>query len=168
MPLLDEKGLKQDNWLTPDTSENADLSNVIIPWEQAETLLQTSNQKIAISIKNNLSIEKLIPFLSSLSLISIEFPIFSDGRGFSQAKALRNSGFKGIIRAKGPLIPDQFAFALSSGFDEVDIPDETLKRQPEAQWVKALTSISHGYQTQFNGKATIFDMRRANRHTKSQ
>ena len=66
---------------------------------------------------------------------------FSDGRGFSIGRALRDQGYKGTLRASGALIPDQFAFALDCGFDEVEIGDAQAARQPEAQWLQALTTI---------------------------
>jgi len=38
------------------------------------------------------------------------------------------------IRAQGPLISDQFRYALSCGFDEVEIDAEIAARQPESHW----------------------------------
>jgi uncharacterized protein (DUF934 family) len=45
-------------------------------------------------------------------------------------------GYKGRLRAAGPLIADQFRFARRVGFDEVELPDEVAQRQPEAQWLE--------------------------------
>lgn len=79
-------------------------------------------------------------------LIAIAFPVFTDGRGFSLATALREAGYRGRLRASGELIPDQFAFALDSGFDEVEISDERLARQPLEQWLAARDAITVSYQ----------------------
>lgn len=78
--------------------------------------------------------------------IAIAFPAFSDGRGFSLARALREAGYGGRLRASGELIPDQFAFALDCGFDEVEISDERLARQPVEQWLAARDAITVSYQ----------------------
>lgn len=59
--------------------------------------------------------------LSGVKSISIRFPSFSDGRGFSIARALRRRGFAGRLEAKGALIADQYALARRVGFDEVEI-----------------------------------------------
>ena len=68
-------------------------------------------------------------------LIAIDFPSFSDGRGFSLARRLRELGFKGRLRASGRLIADQYAMARRVGFDEVEIPAALSRRQPAPQWL---------------------------------
>lgn len=94
--------------------------------------------------------------------IAIAFPAFTDGRGFSLARALRQAGYRGRLRAVGELIPDQFAFALDCGFDEIEISAERLARQPVEQWLAALGAITVAYQP--NARVTdIFAQRRAAR-----
>lgn len=78
--------------------------------------------------------------------LAIAFPAFTDGRGFSLAKALRGAGYRGRLRASGELIPEQFPFALDCGFDEVEISDERLARQPVEQWLAARDAITVSYQ----------------------
>ena len=51
--------------------------------------------------------------------IDIEFDTFKDGRGFSLAAMLRAQGFAGVLRAVGPLLPDQEEALKRVGFDEV-------------------------------------------------
>jgi len=75
--------------------------------------------------------------------IAIAFPSFTDGRGFSLARLLRERhGFKGEIRAVGHLIPDHGQFLLRSGFDTAEIVD------PDAVeiWKASLERIRHNYQ----------------------
>lgn len=78
--------------------------------------------------------------------LAIAFPAFTDGRGFTLARALRQAGYRGRLRASGDLIPDQFAFALDCGFDEIEISDERLARQPVEQWLAARDAITLSYQ----------------------
>lgn len=99
---------------------------------------------------------------SGADAIAIAFPAFTDGRGFSVAAALRNAGYTGRLRASGELIPEQFPFALDCGFDEVEISNERLARQPVEQWLAALDAIDVAYQP--NERVTdIFARRRAAR-----
>ncbi|MBK4216308.1 DUF934 domain-containing protein [Paracoccus caeni] len=70
-----------------------------------------------------------------LTLIGIDFPSFSDGRGFSLARRLRSLGYTGTLRAEGRLIADQYAMARRVGFDEVSVAPDIAERQPEAQWL---------------------------------
>lgn len=78
--------------------------------------------------------EELVDHLHR-DLIGIDFPAFTDGRGFSLARRLRELGFQGRLRATGRLIADQYAMARRVGFDEVQIPVDIAARQPEAQWL---------------------------------
>lgn len=72
--------------------------------------------------------------LDGLKLIRVAFPAFNDGRAFTIARRLRMMGYKGRLRAKGPVIADQYAMTRRVGFDEVEIPDEIAARQPAEQW----------------------------------
>lgn len=75
--------------------------------------------------------------------IAILFPSFSDGRGFSLARILRDRlGFGGEIRAVGTLIPDQAQFLLRSGFDTAEIADPGATET----WKTSLKIIGHNYQ----------------------
>ncbi|MFN3275113.1 MAG: DUF934 domain-containing protein [Paracoccus sp. (in: a-proteobacteria)] len=67
-------------------------------------------------------------------LIAIDFPAFSDGRGFTLARLLRELGYTGRLRATGRLIADQYAMARRVGFDEVQVAGDIAARQPEDQW----------------------------------
>lgn len=115
----------------------------------------------ALSVENVQDPAALLPLQDRLKLIAISFPTFSDGRGFSLAKALRAQGYRGRLRATGALIPDQFAFALQVGFDEVEISDAQAERQPVGQWLQALTAFHGSYQNGEDGTASILQRRRA-------
>ena len=140
MKLLDRNGWKTSN-LTP------------VPVEEL-------GDGVAMAIPNTYRAADLLPVQGRLELVSIDFPKFSDGRGFSIAKALREQGYKGILRASGALIPDQFAFALHVGFDEVELSDEQAARQPVGQWLHALTLIHDSYQDGEDGVVSILKRRR--------
>ena len=75
--------------------------------------------------------------------IIVESP--SDGRVFSLARALRDSGFLGRLRAYGPLIADQYPLALRCGLDDIQIDDDLASRQGEEQWSDAFGRIEHTY-----------------------
>ena len=81
-------------------------------------------------------------------LIAIDFPSFSDGRGFTLARLLREQGYQGRLRAVGGLIADQYAMARRVGFDEVEIPDELAERQPAGEWVFRADWREHDYRSQ--------------------
>lgn len=164
--LLDRNGEKTDLFQRVPVAEAAGTPHALVPVGGLADALQGrgANAPLGIEIANTQDIDSLKPHLDQLALIAIAFPAFSDGRGFSQAKRLRQAGFAGTLRAVGPLIADQFAYALACGFDEIELPSASAARQPASQWLAALTIISHGYQRGYaTTQATILDQRRAAR-----
>lgn len=89
--------------------------------------------------------------LDGVAMIAVEFPGFSDGRGFTIARALRLMGYPGRLRARGHVLADQYAMARRSGFDEVEIPDDLAVRQPEDQWKARANWQEHDYQARLRG-----------------
>ena len=86
-----------------------------------------------------------------LKLVRVEFPSFSDGRGFTIARVLRRRGYTGKLRAFGHVISDQYAMARRSGFDEVEISDDLAARQPEGEWKFRADWRAHDYQARLRG-----------------
>jgi uncharacterized protein (DUF934 family) len=59
-----------------------------------------------------------VPLLDSIELIAVQFPKFSDGRGYSTAALLRSRhGWRGELRAIGDVLRDQLFFMKRVGFD---------------------------------------------------
>ncbi|MGO8952987.1 MAG: DUF934 domain-containing protein [Rhodomicrobium sp.] len=86
---------------------------------------------------------ELAPYLSQLALIALEFPVFRDGRAYTQARRLRERhGFKGEIRATGDVLRDQFLFMARAGFNAYEVK----KRADAEAFVKALGEFSIRYQ----------------------
>ena len=75
--------------------------------------------------------ERLIPHLSRVTLVEVDFPKFRDGRGFSTARILREAGYTGEIKATGEVLVDLVWFMRRCGFDsfapDVAIDPEVLQ-----------------------------------------
>lgn len=55
--------------------------------------------------------------LARASIVAIEFPKFTDGRGYSMARLLRERyGYKGELRAVGNVLRDQLLYMQRCGF----------------------------------------------------
>jgi len=76
-----------------------------------------------------------LPDVAGVDLVTVAFPAFSDGRGFTLARHLRARGYHGRLRALGHVIADQYTMARRAGFDEVEISDDLAARQPASQWL---------------------------------
>ncbi len=134
MPLLDAKGLTIDDAIlveigaldsTLDNRGPGDRIGVSVPAEADGAIVARDAERA--------------------DLIAITFEKTGNGRIFSLAETLRQRGYRGTIRVVGPLIPDQFAFALACGIDQIEITEEHLARQPLHQWLAAADSISRTY-----------------------
>ena len=84
---------------------------------------------------------------NDIQRVVITFPNFADGRGFTLARLLRLRGYSGALRAKGPIISDQYAIARRSGFDEIAISQAQAVRQPEHDWRFRSNWTAHSYQS---------------------
>lgn len=75
-------------------------------------------------------VELLKEHLQRIQLIVIDFPKYTDGRGYSQARILRTQlGFSGELRAVGDIRPDQLLFMMRAGIDAFEFdtaPDDAL------------------------------------------
>jgi len=167
MPVIVKpSGFHQDSWRHCEAMQSGDI---ILPWEmflEQRDLLNSMGDKpnLGIFIPNTVEATEIKPYFDQIALISIEFPSFVDGRGFSRARRLRNAGFTGIIRAKGNLIADQFDYAIECGIDEVEISDDLAARQPENQWLVMKDTLSLSYQSTFVPEGTsILERRKSNR-----
>ncbi len=89
------------------------------------------------------------------ALIRIAFPSFSDGRGFTLARRLRQAGYTGRLRASGHVLADQYAMARRSGFDEVEIDDALARRHPEEQWRTRADWRAHDYQSRLGKRSSV-------------
>jgi uncharacterized protein (DUF934 family) len=160
MPLLDRSGLIPDLFTRDDSAAAA----IIVPLADLDAALaaRPAGQRIGVDVPNT-AVPTTIPTQAGIDLIAVTFPKFADGRGFSIAKALRETGYTGTLRATGQLLPDQFAFALQCGFDHVEIDDARLARQPEGQWLTALGDVTLSYQSSPDGTPSIFERRKAAR-----
>lgn len=68
--------------------------------------------------------EALVPHLGALQLIAVEFPRFTDGRGRSIARLLRERlGYAGPLRAVGDVAVDQIFALARCGFDQFLLRD---------------------------------------------
>jgi len=105
----------------------------------------------AVSLANTDPVEDLAPHVGRLRLIVLNFPKFSDGRAYSQARLLRGRlGYTGELRATGGVLQDQLPFMLRCGFDSF----ESDQKGFEEALAKARTLFSVVYQPAEDDRAT--------------
>lgn len=157
--LIDRTGEIADRWVRVEAPPLPD-GPVIVPLAM---LGELDHAPLGVDLPNNVDAAEVLPRLGGVALVSVDFPAFNDGRGFSIARRLRALGYAGRLRAAGPVIADQFTYLLECGFDEVEVPEHVALRQPAAMWLAQLGRISSGYQRGRIGRVSILDRRRAAR-----
>lgn len=93
--------------------------------------------------------------LSSIPLIAINFPVFTDGRGFSYARELRQRGYSGEIRAVGAFMRDQLGYLQRCGFNAFDF-DENVNLEAA---LASLGEFSDRYQADVQEREPLFRRR---------
>jgi uncharacterized protein (DUF934 family) len=97
----------------------------------------------AVLIEPVADVRQVAAHLSQLTLIVIDFPKIGEGRGFSQARLLRQRhGYRAELRARGALKRDQIFFLARCGFDSFQLDaSEDLRAA-----IAALGTYSVAYQ----------------------
>ena len=110
----------------------------------------------AVALANTDPVEDLAPHVGRLRLIVLDFPKFSDGRAYSQARLLRGRmGYRGELRATGGVLQDQIAFMLRCGFDSF----ESEQKGFDEALARARTLFSVVYQPTEDGRAPASRLR---------
>jgi uncharacterized protein (DUF934 family) len=96
--------------------------------------------------------------LRRFDLVALDFPKFTDGRAYSQARLLRSRwNFAGEIRATGQVLRDQLAFMRRCGFDAFEIAD----KDAPAAWRRATGEIGVCYQSAADERVPASRLREA-------
>ena len=109
--------------------------------------LEEKTRAPAVLLNPEDDVQLLKEHLGSLQLIAINFPKYTDGRGYSQARILRTQlNFPGEIRALGDVRPDQILFMMRAG-----ITSFQFETQPNEQVVQQiLTRYKANYQPSYS------------------
>jgi uncharacterized protein (DUF934 family) len=110
----------------------------------------------ALTLANTDDVLQLGDRLRGVKLIVLDFPKFTDGRAYSQARLLRERlGYRGGLRATGAVFLDQLPFMLRCGFDSFESDQKGFGQALE----KARTLFSVVYQPVGDGRATAAELR---------
>ncbi|MTI17080.1 DUF934 domain-containing protein [Rhodobacteraceae bacterium RKSG542] len=123
----------EEEWVTVSPDEPLPAGKAIVVsftdfLADAKRFLESSS-KIGVALAPADDAKELEPYLNGLSLVAVDFPQFTDGRGFSSARVLREQlGFEGEIRATGAFILDQVSMLKRCGVDSFAPSNEVVLR----------------------------------------
>ncbi len=111
MPIIKDQQISDNSWhfVADDTPiVDGDITVSSKRWQETKQSLLQHSGKIGIRLAPNDPVEPISNDLAAISLIELDFPVFTDGRAFSQTRLLRDRyAYKGEIRAIGKFMADQ-------------------------------------------------------------
>lgn len=119
-------------------------------WQDNQTQLQATDQQLGLELENTVDVETLTDILPHFAMVALQFPAFTDGRAYSQARALRERmQFTGDIRACGDVLSDQLLYMSRCGFSSFAFANDAVPAHVDI----ALGEFSCSYQPVTYGPA---------------
>lgn len=99
-------------------------------WQAARESLAGSNAPLGLLLQPASDLDDLAADFPRFAVIALTFPKFADGRGFSQARLLRDRhGYEGEIRAVGDVLIDLVPFMFRVGITTLVVENEPTRQQ---------------------------------------
>ena len=146
--LIDRHGVRADDWRLheqPDDQVPADAA-LLVPlqaWLAHRDTLRTRHARLGVLLAPSDDPAELAADLDALQLVAVGFPAFTDGRGYSIARLLRERhGWRGELRAVGEVLRDQLFYMSRCGFDSFALAEG----EPAQEALRHFTTFSEPYQ----------------------
>ena len=151
-PLIKDRQLAQDEWVRHDEESipanaralvrldvwlSAEDRSSIAPWLPSDTELDSDT----------------VAALKEAPLIAVDFPKFTDGRGYSLARVLRERhGYTGEIRAVGDVLIDQLFWMSRCGINAFSLREDQIVEDA----LNSLNIFSRHYQVSVDNPEPMF------------
>lgn len=125
MALFRNDGFADDDWQRLSEEDSLPRDGKVILslalWDQHRNEALASDIPLGLQLEPARPAATIAKDISRFDLIAIDFPKFTDGRGYSQARQIRDFGFGGELRATGDILFDQLQLLARCGFDAFEI-----------------------------------------------
>jgi len=160
--LIKNRALARDSWQLPEPGaappDGGDLLVPLARWLQERDTLSSRAGRTGVWLEADADPTALAPDLDRLQLIAIRFASFTDGRGYSLARLLRERhGYRGELRAIGDVLRDQLFYLSRCGFDAFALRAD----QNAEQALAAFKDFSETYQASVDRPEPLFRRRLA-------
>ena len=160
--LIVRQQLTTDRWHWPEEGESLMASAaVVVPLtrllSEREALARHSGE-LGVVLQPDDDPLAIASELDRLTLVAVIFPVFTDGRGYSSARMIRERlGWRGELRAVGDVQRDQIPYLSRIGFDAF-----ALKEGQDAEAaLRAFDDFSEAYQASVSQPLPLFRRRAA-------
>lgn len=158
MPLYKAAGFSPDPWRHINSIEELPAEGYVIlrveDWQRLARPKQRTNMAFGLVLEPAQRVEAIADALPYLGLVAIQFPKFTDGRGYSLARQIRERyKFAGEVRATGDVLFDQLQFMTRCGFDAFEISDPVTIKLLEQERNPNL--MRHFYQPGYGSEESV-------------
>ncbi|MGF1527690.1 MAG: DUF934 domain-containing protein [Candidatus Competibacterales bacterium] len=148
--IRDERLVDDDfTRLTDDEARvDGDIIVSLARWRRERDELMRHPGRVSVVVQSDDSVDELAQDFHHFAFIALEFASFTDGRGYSQARRLREQyHYRGELRAVGEVLVDQLYLMRRCGIDAYQLRDD---QDPQAA-LAALNALSVHYQSAADG-----------------
>ncbi|MDF2490277.1 MAG: oxidoreductase [Pseudomonas sp.] len=161
--IIKHQQLVDETWhLLPKDASFDELTNCddyIVPlqlWRDHGHALKARDGGLGIWLDSDEQAEEIGDDVQHFQVIALNFPAFTDGRSYSNARLLRDRyQYKGELRAIGDVLRDQLFYMARCGFDAFAIRAD---KDPEAA-LEGLKDFSVTYQAAADEPLPLFRRR---------
>jgi uncharacterized protein (DUF934 family) len=129
--LLRDGRIVVDDWrYVAEAAQDATAPLIVtfVQWQLEPDTWIARGSRLGVLLSPEHRVEQLAPDLKRFSLIASEFTGPSEGRGYTQARQLREQWyFKGELRATGYVRRDQLFFMARCGFNSFELPESDIE-----------------------------------------
>jgi uncharacterized protein (DUF934 family) len=143
--IIKDNAVVDDQWqvLAKDATE-VPAGAVIVPyalWDAQRDQL-TGRGELGVWLDSDESPKLIADDLAQFDVVACNFPVFTDGRGFTYGRELREQhNYQGEVRAIGDFMRDQLFYLQRCGFETFAIENTDIEAA-----VESLTVFSETYQ----------------------
>jgi uncharacterized protein (DUF934 family) len=149
--LIKQRALAADDWVLAGSDAAAGAARLILPladFLKARAAGEPAADRAVVLQPQEQDLSSLEPYIESLPLVAVHFGSTGDGRGYTQARLLRERyGYRGELRAVGQIRIDQMFFLARCGFDAFEL----LDGEDPAAAIAQLERFSVAYQDGVDG-----------------
>lgn len=165
MQIIRDRHISENQWRHVPEGSLADVLNAapagpisvaITDWRKYRIALLARDAPVGVRLAGGDAVDEIVPDLKRIALVALEFGSVTEGRGYTQARMLREKhDYFAEIRAIGNVSRDRLAFMERCGFNAFELPADCDLRDA----LKAFDEISLAYQTVADSRPGIAALR---------
>jgi uncharacterized protein (DUF934 family) len=163
-PRLDEPALRelaQRAGASRPENGGHPVTGILVPlalWRSQRSLCAALGVETGILVREDDDPADVASEFAHVAVLAIEFPKFTNGRGYSMARLLRaRYGYRGELRAVGDVLRDQLFYMARVGFDAFELRAD----QDAQQALRAFSDFTQCYQASTDQPLPLFRRRAA-------